>query len=182
MGPLATSIITGVISGLISSAFLYVVLFRIKPNLKISDDICRDIHDGKFRIKIVNLTHSNLVDVKYTLHACYCSGDGIIDILEIPPVKSKLEFVQAYSTNEEDSDYAIRLSYDLSSFMSADYNYFLFTFYAKHSISGTATFVRKEFKKEQIKCGQFETGKSTKVLLTQCHSTYQTCENSCKWK
>lgn len=172
------SIIAGIISGVISSLFLYIVLFRVKPHLLISNNICRDKFDNKFRIKVVNLSHANLSDVKYTLHACYRSEDGIVDVEEIAPAKSKLEFVQRYSRKDMYADYAVRLSYDLTPYISGDYSYFLFTFYAKHSISGTGTFIRKEFTQEQIHCGRFETGKSTKILIESCHQIFSQCAQS----
>lgn len=170
------SIIAGIISGVIASVFLYVIMFRIKPNIHIADDICHDVNDKKYRIKFVNKSRANLVDVKYTLHACYRSSDGIIDIQEVQPEKSRLEFVQAYSKADTDADYAVRISYDLSNYISDEYSYFLFTIYAKHSWSGTSRFVRKEFRKDAIKCGKFETGKSTKVIVAPCHKSYSACE------
>ncbi len=173
------SIIAGIISGMISSLFLYIVMFRIKPRLLISKEICRDTSNESFRIKIVNLSHANLVDVKYTLHACYRSSDGIVDVGEIAPAKSKLEFIQKYSRDDSNFDYAVRLSYDLNRYISSDYMYFLFTFYAKHAVSGTATFIRKEFTREQIQCGRFETGKSTKILIEPCHHAFSECNQVC---
>lgn len=174
------SIVAGVISGLISSVFIYIVTFRIKPKVNISDDICYDVKEKKYRIKVINLSHANLVDVKYTLHACYRSGDGIVDIYEIPPMKARLEFFQAYSAEDKEADYAVRLSYDLNDYVNKDYSYFLFTFHAKHAVSGTTVFIRKEFSKESIKCGRFETGKSAKVLLESCHNEFLKCDKGCQ--
>lgn len=172
-------IIPGVISGVISSVFLYIVIFRIKPRLKISDDICRDKQNHSFRVKVVNLTRVNLVDVKYTLDVCYPHGDGIVDIQEIIPAKSRMEFMEAYSSDEENSNYAVRLSYNIDDSIFQKDCYFLFTFYAKHAVSGTATFIRKQFYPKNIKCGHFEMGKSTKIIVEPCHQTFCNCNKRC---
>ena len=173
--------VAGIISGLISSAFLYVVLFRIKPKVKISDSICRDPKEGKFRVKVVNKTRANLIDVKYSLHVCYKTDDDIKDLEEIAPTKTRLEFISAYPINSNSCDYAIRLSFEPSSTFQADeHTYYIFTFFAKHSISGTPLFVRKEYSAKDIKCGQFETSNSTKVLLEPCHSAYANCGMKCR--
>lgn len=175
------SIAAGIISGLISSCFLYVVMFQIKPKFKISEQICRGKDDKIYRIKIVNLTHVNLIDVKYTLHAYYRSADGIADVEEVPPRKTPLEFVQAYSKGDPVCDYAVRISYDLDNFINKDeYDFFVFTFSAKHALSGTVSFVRKEFRKEDIVCGRFQTGDSTLILLERCHAqSYVNCASRC---
>lgn len=159
------SVLAGVISGLISSFVIYIFTFGMRPRAKISDHISRDKNDGMCRIKIVNLCRANLVDVQYTLRACHRSGDGIIDIDEVAPAKAKLQFIQAYTKNDPDARYAVRISYDLSKYICPNYSYFEFTLYAKHPTSGTARFLTKRFEMDSIQCGKFETGKSTKVLL-----------------
>lgn len=176
---------SGVISGVISSLFLYFVIFRIKPKVKVSKHICRGIHDGIFRIKVVNLTRTNLTDVKYNLYACYRAADGNMDTEEIPPCKPKLGFIQAYSRkqNEKNTDFAIRISYKLNKYMTPDYSSFLFTFSAKHAVSGTSIFIRKEYAKEDVECGQFNLGESTAVQLPPCHnSVYQNCNGECAYR
>lgn len=174
------SLVAGIVSGLISSVFLYVVLFRIKPKVKISDSICRDPKDGKFRVKVVNKTRANLIDVKYSLHACYKTDDDIKDLKEIELTKTRLEFISAYPINTNSCDYAIRVSFNpADEFRSDEHTYYIFTFFAKHSISGTPLFVRKEYAAKDIKCGQFETSDSTKVLLETCHSVYASCGMEC---
>ena len=169
--------IIGVLSGLIASITFFLLLCKIKPVVVISDDICRDLHDDLFRIKVVNKSKFDLIDVKYSLYACYRSGDGTIDVKEICPVKSKLEFVHSYSPSGKSSDYAIRISYKLTDYINEKYNCFLFTFYSKHSLSGTGSFIRKEYTKDNIKCGKFQLKESTEIIMESCHRTYQNCDN-----
>ena len=57
--------IVGVLSGLIASIAFFLLLCKIKPVVVISDDICRDLHDDLFRIKVVNKSKFDLIDVKY---------------------------------------------------------------------------------------------------------------------
>ena len=174
------SVVAGIISGLISSGIIYIILFRIKPNVIVSKDICRDREDKLYRVKVVNRTRANLVDVKYTLHYCHRYPDGIVNIEEIPPKKSPVEFLQAYLKSDKDSDYAIRLAfqYDENTSVGPD-DYLLFTFYAKHSVSGTTTFLRQEYHDCDFRCGRFETGISTKVLVEVCYNMCKTFGKDC---
>lgn len=172
---------SGVVSGIVSSVILYFVMFQIRPRIKVSENICWDIHDERFRIKVVNLTHANLTDVKYALYVCYRSGDGNIDTKEIASEKPKLELIQALSRKRKQNnfDFAIRISYNLADYMTPEYTSYLFTFYAKHAVTGSATFIRKEFSKNDIVCGQFGIGESTTVQQPLCHNTYQNCNGTC---
>ena len=173
------SIIAGIISGILSSAIIAIALFGIKPKVIISNELCRDCKDGKFRIKIVNLSRSNLIDVKYTLHYCRRYSDGIGDFHEIQPSKSRLEFLEAYSSDESYSDYAVRISYNIDDrFELTNNDCIIFTFYAKHALSGTATFITKEYKASNVKCGHFETGRSTKIIVELCNKTFESCKQA----
>lgn len=173
------AIAAGIVSGILSSGIIYLALFKVKPKVLISDNLCRDYRDGKFRVKIVNLSRANLTDVKYSLHYCRRYSDGIGDLTEIEPSKSRLEFIEAYSKEDSYADYAVRITYQLdNNFELAESDSIIFTFYAKHAISGTATFVTKEYKATNIKCGRFETGKSTKVLVESCNKTFKDCKHS----
>lgn len=175
------AIVAGIISGILSSCIIYIALFKIKPNVLISDELCRDCINNKFRVKIVNLSRANLIDVKYTLHYCRRYSDGIGDLTEIEPSKSRLEFIEAYSAADSYADYAVRITYEIDdSFELADNDCFIFTLYAKHALSGTATFITKEYDANNIKCGRFETGKSTKILVESCNKTFKTCKSTSK--
>lgn len=156
-------------------------MFQVKPRFKISEQICRGKDDKVYRIKIVNLSHVPLIDVKYTLHAYYRSADGIADVAEVLPRKTPLQFVQAYSRGDSVCDYAVRISYELDTFVKqSDYDFFVFTFSAKHALSGTVSFTRKEFKKRDIVCGRFQAGKSTLILSERCRADcFIDCANQC---
>lgn len=184
---MCSSLVSGIISGVLASFFLYVILFRIKPKIKISDEICYDTHRKIFQIKIVNLTRTNLVNVKYTLHACYRFGDGILDVQVVEPLKDKFEFIQAYSKsdcNDCNNDYAVRISYDLSprindGSVNSESGYFLFSLYAEHSFSGSAIFLQKEYPIDKIVCGQFQLGETTTILREKCKKVFSSCKHTC---
>lgn len=184
---MCSSLVSGIISGVLASLFLYVILFRIKPKIKISDEISYDIHRKIFQIKVVNLTHTDLVNVKYTLHACYRFGDGILDAKAIEPLKEKFEFIQAYSKSDcnENADYAVRISYDLSPcindrLVNSESGYFLFSLYAEHSFSGSGIYLQKEYPLDKIVCGQFQLGKSTTILRERmCREAFSSCNHTC---
>ena len=174
------AIIAGIVSGIISSIIIYVALFCIKPHITISKNLCRDPRDDLFKVKIVNHTRANLVDVRYTLHHCHRYQDGIVNMDPIPFSKSPIEFVAAYSHDDNNAEYAIRFvfPYDEKRLVGND-DYILFTFYARHSVTGSLAFFSKEYRLADILCGKFETGTSTKALVEQCSNSLATCDKHC---
>lgn len=174
------AICTGVVSGLISSALLYFAMFRIKPKVVISENICRDCAEKNFAIKIVNHSRVNLVDMKYALHHCRRYSDGRGTLTEIAPCKSRLEFIDPYSKLDEHSDYAVQITYGIDDNVNLGSNdSLIFNFYAKHALSGTSTFMTKEYRASNIQCGRFETGTSTKILVeTSCDKTFSECKGA----
>ncbi len=168
---MVTSILTGVFSGVIASLLIALAMFGIKPRLEISDEICRDKEDGLCRIKVVNRTRAGLVDVKYFLHAGFKSNDGLTDIYEVMCVKPRLEFMAPYS--RKNTDYAVRISYDLNDYLTKDYNYLEFTISARHPFSGRTVVKRKIFDIQSVRCGKFQMGKIMTML-----SESQTCHHS----
>lgn len=172
------ALVIGIVSGILSSIIISFVLFGVKPKVLISDKISRDPRDNKYKIKIVNLSKVNLIDVKYSLHYCRRFVDGIGVLSEIQPTKSRLEFIKAFSATDQHADYAVRITYSMDeSFCFGDNDSVIFTFYAKHAFSGTATFIRKEYTVADITCGHFETRKSTNILVEpSCQKVYGTCK------
>lgn len=172
-------VLPGIVSGIIASAILSFVLFGIKPRVKISDQLCRDRTDGTFEIKVVNLSHADLIDVNYTLHHCRRFPDKIGRLTEIAPLKSKLEFLQAYSRSDPYHDYAVRLTYKIPDTLEfAENDSLIFTLYARHALSGTFKFFTKEYSADQILCGVFQVGKNTDIVVTKCNQNYKDCRTA----
>lgn len=159
---MVTSLVAGVVSGVIASVIISVIMFGIKPKLQISDEICRDKDNQLCQIKVVNRTRAQLVDVKYFLYAGFRSDEDLTDIHEVQPVKPKLEFFQAYS--RKNSDYATRISYDLSTCLPPNCNYFEFRISARHPFSGRTIVKRKRYDWKSVRCGKFQIGTIMKIL------------------
>lgn len=166
----ASNWFVGIISGLISSTCFFMILFFIKPKILVSDSICKSTNkNGEtiYKVKIVNKTRSMLVDVNYSLFYKTIHSDGIDSIVEIQPYKSPLKYVSQYNKSEnKNNDYAVRITYLIKEedFPINDNTRLVFSFMASHQTTGTTKAISKEYSKNEIKEGLFETGVSTKIL------------------
>ena len=162
------NLLIGVVSGIVASAFFTIILFLIKPKIKISDKICCETYQGKdiYRIKIVNHTPFMLTNIRYKLLYCKMHGDGITTIEEVVPRKSPVICIDKYNIFDKEAKYAIRISYDidLGKYNIDEDSKFEFVFIADHSLSNTTTCVKKEYFSENIINGVFESGMSTKII------------------
>jgi hypothetical protein len=169
--PLAVgeSILTGVVSGIIASVCYALFLLLIKPRVKISDQICAEDEGNSeviYRIKIVNHTHAMLTNVKYTLCYCVMHGDGINTVTAIAPRKTPLISIDSFSRKQDNTDYAVRISYDIDKmkFPLDKMSKLEFTFIADHAMSNTTVCIKKEYTSEDIISGVFESDKSVKII------------------
>ena len=152
----------GISSGFISSLCFFIVLFLIKPRIKVSEEI--------YKIKIVNKTRSMLVDVDYSLFYKTIHKDGVDNLVEIPPYKSKLKYISKYnSSKSKNDDYAVRITYkiDKEKYPLNNNNRLMFSIMASHHTTGTTKAISSEYDSSRIREGVFETGKSTKILRTK---------------
>jgi len=160
-----SELVTGVISGIVASVVFYIFLFFVRPKIYVSSKACRAPEDGTLiRIKVVNKTRFMLTNVKYALNFCQNQGDGVHQIKEIPPYRTPLEFIDKYSKNDENAEYAIRFSYKIPSDISLSDGWLEFSIYANHGFSNTSTCVKKKYVSDDIISGIFETGTSMKIL------------------
>ncbi len=160
--------ISSVISGVIASIIFTIIQIAIRPRLEISKNICISKSDEGLviaKIKIVNLGRKMLKDVRYTLHYCVDYDDGLSDITEVAPKKNYLSTVAAYS--KENTDYAVRISYewDEKKYPMEENTRFIFTLQGSHPLSNTSKCLKREYRKDDLKIGSFETGKSCKFIL-----------------
>ena len=161
-------LISGVVSGVIASVIFAVILIAIKPRMKISDNICISKTDEGLiiaKIKIVNFSRRMLTNMKYTLHYCVGYDDGLTDITEIVPKKNFLTTVAAFS--KKNTDYAVRISYewDNKKYPMEENTRFVFTLQGTHPFSNTSKCIKREYRKNDLKIADFETGKSCKFIL-----------------
>lgn len=164
-----SSLGAGVISGIVASLCFSVFLLLIKPKVRISNEICREKETATsvvYRIKIVNHTYAILTNLKYTLHYCKMRGDGINEIIEIKPRKTPLISIDKNNLKKNNTDYAVRISYDidLTECPLDDNCKLIFTFIADHSWSNTTKCIRKEYRQSEIIDGVFESDKSVKII------------------
>lgn len=164
-----TAILTGIISGIIASICFSIFLMLIKPKVKISDKICVENEGTKdivYRIKIVNKTFAMLTNLRYTLYYCKMHGDGISTITEIEPRKTRLISIDPFNLKKDNTDYAVRISYDIDpeKYPLNEKSKLIFTFIADHSLSSTTKCIKKEYYKDSIVSGVFESDRSVKII------------------
>ena len=157
-------IIMSVITGVAASICFMLFLLLVRPNIKIATEMCKDpCYDNLYRIKVVNKSRAILNNVDYSLHYCEDAGDGIKEIREIPPRKSKMTFWDKYSWKCE--DYAVRLSYEIDPKEFPLENAELeFTIMAYHSFSNTMCCKKQIYKQDHIREGIYQAGKSMRIL------------------
>ncbi len=163
------TILTGIVSGIIASMCFSLFLMLIKPKVRISDHICaeeEDANDVVYRIKIVNLTFAMLTNLRYTLYYCKMHGDGISTLTEIQPRKTPIISIDPFSLKKSNTDYAVRISYDIDpvKYPLNDKCKLQFTFIADHALSSTTRCIKKEYYKDDIILGVFESAKSVKII------------------
>ena len=162
-----SELITGIISGIVASVVFYIFLLSVRPKIYVSAKVCKMGEDGEgtlIKIKVVNKTRCMLTNVKYALNFCRSSGECVHEIENIPPCKRSLEFIDKYSKNDTNAEYAIRYSFKIPSQMDISKGWLEFSIHAVHGFSGTSACVKKEYMSADIEPGIFETGTSMRIL------------------
>lgn len=162
-----SAIIPGIISGIIASLMFALFLLLIKPKVKIASKMAMVCHDSgmTLRIKIVNQTRSMLTNVRYTLYYSRVLDDGLSRMIEIPPRKSPMMYIDKYSKKDKEAKYAVRLSYDVSfNLQDIEPNQkFFFVLMADHVFSNTTVCLNREYNTSDIMEGIYEIGPSTRI-------------------
>ena len=163
-----TVVFVGVISSLIASVVYALLSFGIKPKIKISDKICVTTNDdGSFtyKIKIVNRSLFQLVNVSYHLDYGFSGRDDISYVTEISPNKSPMSTIT--KKNSKNTDYAIRVTYtiDGDKYVCKDNSYFDFTIQATHPLSNSIVCKKKRYYNDDLAhdC-TFQIGENTDIL------------------
>ncbi len=164
---LPDTVISGIISGVIASFCYAMVMFFVKPRIKISTDLAKwkDI----YYVKVVNKTFATITDLDYSMYYCVNHADGVSTTVEIKPIKDKLVLVSRNNPfKKKYSDNALQLTFkiDMKKFPINDKDRCLeFHVLGNHSFSNTKKCVKQIFYEKNIKEGIFETGNSVKVLV-----------------
>ena len=168
-----------VLSGLVASVVFFLVLLIIRPKILISPKIAVAEEHGEiiYRVKVVNITKADLIDVKYSLHFCVPDGECLVGVVEKEPARPKLKTIHSYSRRSNNDEYAVRISYILDR-LKLEINtksYLEFRIEGKHMLSGTIGYAKKRYYIDDIEEGIFETGKSLRinqVKLRYSHFNY----------
>lgn len=103
---ISSSLVTGIISGLIASLMFTIFLFLIKPKVKVAPKIVRIRKENgtcTLKVKVVNHTKAMLTNVKYALYYCDMHPDKISNFIEIPPRKTPMMFIDKYDRKDEEA-------------------------------------------------------------------------------
>lgn len=160
------TIITGIISGIISSMLFYIFIFGIKPRIDISNQICLERHSDRniYVVKVVNKSRTFITNVKYQMILCKKSNDGNVSITTIHPLKEPMVNIDKYL--KKTTDFAVQISYEMDEKLFDKNSYLEFTFEAYHSFSNAMRVKQKKYTIKDVQKGRFETGKSMIILST----------------
>ncbi len=161
-------VLVGVLSSLIASIVYALLSFGIKPKIKISDKICViKNQDGNYtyKIKIVNKSWFQLVNMSYHLNYGFSGRDDISYITEILPKKPPITTITR--NNKKNTDYALRVSYKINEgeFACNDNSYFEFTIQATHPLSNSVICKKvRYYKKDIVHDCTFQIGENTDIM------------------
>lgn len=166
---MSNQILIGIVSGIVASIFFTMFMLLIRPHVKISSKIAvkRGKSKSLYKIKVVNLTHWMLTNVKYSLLYCVDYPDRTTDVSTIEPLKKEFNTINKYSWFDKQASYALRLSYEVDEekYPLNENARLEFTFLADHSISNTTTCKKVDYSVKDLQEGVFETGKSVNILV-----------------
>lgn len=158
----------GILSSLIASIVYALLSFTIKPRIKISDKICVTKNkDGSYmyKIKVVNMSKAQLVNVSYSLNYGFSGRDDISYITEILPKKPPMSTLAKNS--KKNTDYALRVTYDINDgeYVCDNDAYFDFIVQATHPFSNSIACKTKRYRKDDIvyDC-TFQIGESIEII------------------
>jgi hypothetical protein len=163
-------LLSGIGSGFISSiCFLKFFLSKKIPRIKISDYISKQSINNQecFIFKFVNLTNSELFDVRFNLIIFTPVGDlngPNIKVKEIKLSENFMAYISTKSKNDKFNSFAVRILTKENLDELWEQNTFLrLTIIAKHSYSGFNKVYTKDFLKDNISTKGFVSGESLEV-------------------
>ena len=163
-----TSVIVGLISGVVSSLISFVIMYFISPRIIIAPKIAesQEGNDTFYRIKVVNKSRFPLYNVDYCLYYCDEQAEGVITTHRIHSFKPPLRFISRYSSRDKGHRYAVRITYkiDKTKYPLNDHAFLRITFVATHGFTGTTRCFSTTFTQNDVVNGVFEIGKSPRVV------------------
>lgn len=169
MTSVLNSILLSLATGLVSSGFLFICLFKIRPSIEVAEQLVIDKNKKRIYVKVVNKSSFDAMDVEYDLEFCHDKGDHIINIKRIKPNQEFFSVIPKHDKKDEYGKYAYRYGFDYSQLekdidvMNSDM-YLLFRIKAKHLFSNGAAHVCKEYRREDLIEGNYAFGDSCKIM------------------
>ncbi|MDD4003206.1 MAG: hypothetical protein PHE12_03335 [Clostridia bacterium] len=169
-------LISGIISGLITSITLFTLMLCIKPKIKISNDIYKQIEGDTvcYYIKVVNISRCMFIDVEYKLSLCsqikmpdkHGNLGSFIETEDVEFAKKHITVINGYSKKNSNNDnyaYWLTINADLSKLLAFKGNFLEFSISGKHNISNRMKCFNKSYVLSNIKLKPFYCGKSTEI-------------------
>ncbi len=173
VGNMTFPIVSGVVSGIISSGLFYWYLTKLRPKLFICDYICRgkDESGRFFGFKVYNESSKHdILDLRmevFIKSPFNAHGGQSYNISPINLKKGHVMVVPKFRKNSTSGDYALILTTrdDLDVMWTKEAQTLEIHIHAKNSFSGASrTFVKKFYQKRTaVKDGMFTFGKTNEV-------------------
>lgn len=169
MNEILATILTGLISGVISSVLFFCMMSMLRPHLTISGDICKGVDDiGVFyAIKILNHSKYDVIDLKIELilKTPFNSNGGLNHSMEwINLRRDKILLLPRYKKDDKHGDYALVVATrdNLEQMWTNNAQFVEVKVHGKHCFSGIRKSFDKKYytKRSTIKDGMFNFGKT----------------------
>lgn len=155
-----------VLTGLISSLLMLFFLYRLRPNLKISDEISERVVNGEkvYGFKIINRSMFPILDVNIKIEKISPSsvpGGQIYNAEIVPLVQGHFLLIGKFDKKDENANYAfrVRTKADLSSLWTVDGQHLRISVVGRHALSGFyGVFQHRFFTKGSVKFGSHRFG------------------------
>ena len=172
------SLITGVVSGVASSATFFVIIaVLLRPRFKISPYISASTDangDTIYKFKIVNMSFFQVNDLELSLDkvrsrpspAPHKRGGLLLRRDRIELSRNYLAYVHRYWPYEQDAKYALQIRTKDDSFLSSwnDGDYLVLSVSGRHGLSGLNGSESQNFyNRSDVKSGQFYTGSNLNI-------------------
>ena len=164
------AIFVGIFSSLIASVFFYLLLYRTRPKIEISDKIAKTPSGKSYVIKVINKSKRDAIDIKAELllmKSVNVSNGIIWRRKKIPLNREYLFVLNKFSNNDQETNYAFRFTTneDIEKLWNDENQYLFFQVYAKDELSGFGKVFSKKYyrKNSAIKKGRFKLGDTFEI-------------------
>lgn len=163
-----STVFIGIATSFVASLFFTYLLTRMRPSLKISDEIA--FSNNSYKIKVVNKSCASAINIRVEL--CYVNYFNVYGGIEtktskISVSKDNLFAIDGYKRKPQNATYSFRFltNENLTNGLLDNKGKFIrFKIIATHSVSNISRVYSKTFTADKIINGDFVFGKSTKTI------------------